>query len=77
MSTEIHKTFVELPDAMTDSFAGHATSFVRHMARVMSDASWIAAVLSLLCTRGGQKRLMVLPLAVCRVGCGEVRLDRA
>jgi len=62
---------------MTDSFRARTTSFVHHMARVMSDASGVAGVLMLLCTRGGQKRLVVLPSDVSRLRRGEVRLDGA
>ena len=72
MSTENHRTFSIPAVGMTDSFRAHATLFVRHMARVMSDASGVAGVLMLHCTRVRQKRLLS---DVCRLGLREVRLD--
>ena len=59
MSTENHRTLSIPAVGMTDSLTARATSFVRHLARVMSDASGIAGVLLLHCTRGGQKRLPI------------------
>jgi len=50
MSTETHRTFARLAVVMTDVLAVRVTPCVRHMARVISDASGGAVVLSRLCT---------------------------
>jgi hypothetical protein len=76
MSTENLRTLARLAVVMTDLPAVRVPPCVRHLARVMSDVSAVAVVLSLL--RTSLTRVRMIRSAICCFGggsVGEVRFD--